>query len=253
MKRRAFLSACVAAAAGASRAQDTPSPTRRYAVLSLVGDQFNVVSYVQQVGRATDTNRHAAIALPDTSMDVAALRAADDALRAEDPAAKVSLLSASSQKQYDGQDKFFDGSRVVLPPDVLEPVRQTRSTHLVLITKRRGETRIEAGQGARLGSGYLEGIGFYIDRVTETHRGDTGQRATGFLAPFVYANASLIDLGSGSVVASAPISSTRFISAARTQEGFDPWDSLTGAQKVEVIKAMISKEVRTAVAELVKH
>jgi hypothetical protein len=241
----------VAAAAGGAGAQGTRAP-RRYAVLSLIGDRLTVVGYVRKVGSAHDTNDQEIVPLNDTVLDTDALRAAESALRKADPGAPVSLLFAASRKQYENHQALFDGDKAVLPEDIVAPARSTGATHLVLITKLRAQASFEYSSGTRTGSGWLEGVGFYIDRVARTMNRSTGQHGLGYLAPYVYANVSLVDLATNEVVGSHRITASRLISAAQSEDAANPWESLTPKQKTDVLRRLIHDGVGEAVEDIAK-
>ena len=95
MKRFSFIGAlCCMLIAGIAQAQ-----TRSYAVVSLVGDKLDVVTYQMATGSITDRNEHNSIPVTDGYFDDAAMLAADDAIGRIDAKAKITMLSASSNFQ----------------------------------------------------------------------------------------------------------------------------------------------------------
>jgi hypothetical protein len=72
----------------------------------------------------------------------------------------------------------------VIPDEIATVLKSSSGTHLIVLTKYRGEARLQAAQ-FNLDSGKLAGLGFYVDRQYRLSRTDTGQRGIGFPAPFV--------------------------------------------------------------------
>lgn len=240
------LFALIALAAGPALADDRAA-TRRYAVLSLIGDAMNVVTYQPAVAGNTDRNRRETHAVPGGEFDRAALLAADDALRRREPQAAVVLLAATPAL-YAGAPRLLDGKRPALPADLAATLEAQRATHFLLIRKHRADARVQAG-GTLLGSGKLEGIGFYIDRETTLTRADTGQRGEGFLGPYAYIKLALVDLAAGVLVREDYLTGSAAVAAARSADG-DPWTALPEAQKVNVLGGLIAREVGNAVPRL---
>ena len=226
----------------------------RYAILSLIGDSMTIVTYAPSVGSRIDKNQHESVPLTDPVFDQAAAKAIDDALRRIGTRSPPVLLAASSPSVFSEQRSFFDGSRVVLGDAMSASLKSAGATHLLLVTKHRGETRIDAHKGTEsvgsVGSGYLEGIGFYIDRQLPTTRGDTRQQANGFLSPYVYAKVTLIDVASATVMQEEVVTASRFISAARSADS-DPWAALCADQKAGLLRRLIVDELERVVPLLV--
>jgi hypothetical protein len=103
-----------------------------------------------------------------------------------------------------------------------------------------------------VGSGYLEGVGYYVDRQQRTRRLDTLDEGTGFLAAFVYVQLSLIDLKTRSVVQQRSISASTVLSAAQNKAGFEPWEVLGPEEKVEKLNTTITRELQRTVAEVLR-
>ena len=253
MRPRQLLVAFVGLVAGAALAQvDDGAAVRKYAVLSLVGDALNVVTYVRQTAAGVDPLVRDSLALPGLALDKAALLAAEDALRKSDPRASVVLLAPSSRALYTEQQGLFDGTTLKLPGELGAVLHGSGATHLVLLTKHRGEARLRTAIG-NVGSGRLEGLGFYVDRQMRLKREDTGETGQGFVAPFVYVRCSLVDVAALAVRREEIVMAAQTYSAARSTTNADPWDALTPAQKVNVIRDMLVAEVGRAVRALVQR
>lgn len=222
---------------------------RTYAVLSLIGDQLMLVNRAAATGSNVDRNTRQFVALPNAALDNAALRAVEDALKTADPGAQVALLAARDPDLAKAQAKALDaggGAGLVLPAlkDVLAKVN---ATHLILVSKHRGEARMEIANG-KAGSGYLEGLGFYIDRLYPLRDLTTGEHTDGFLAPFAYFRVALIDLATSRVLGEETVTASQGIGA---RDQINPWDTLSSAEKVAYLDGFIREGAQRVVTRLV--
>jgi hypothetical protein len=125
-------------------------------------------------------------------------------------------------------------------------------THLILVTKHRADTRMNSGQ-VSLGSGRLEGVGFYVDRITRLQLLGTSERTVGYLAPYVYARVALVDLAAARVVAKREVTRGEVVTASQTGAGGgDPWGWLDEKGKLQALASMIERNIGEAVAAIVK-
>jgi hypothetical protein len=192
---------------------------RKYAALSLLGDRLLIVTHEMATGSRRDTNQRQFVELQDASLDRAATGAIADALRAARAtmdAVDVSALSIRDAQLFDlGQDALDDGDAGdALIAALRAKLGRVDATHLVLATKYRHASMLRLAAG-HVGSGRLEGLGFYIDTTFKTRRSDTGERGTGFLAPFAYFRLSLVDLATWKVVREERVLGSSVQSAAR--------------------------------------
>lgn len=236
-------------AAAVAHAADAMPAAHRYAALSLIGDAVDIVTHQVTIGSNRDRNRHEPVATPDAVFDRAVLLAVDATLRKLEPGTAVTMLATRSPHLYTDQDKLVVDSHVVLPPEIASVLAQSGATHLVLATKHRDEARLQAAD-RNIGSGKLEGIGFYVDRSLPTRQFEGGARGYGFLAPFAYIKLRWIDVASGRILREQIVEATTTISAARGESGYDPWQALSAEEKMEALRAMIYREVARAVPTL---
>lgn len=242
--KRPLLAAIAGLMLGAA-AHAAPS----YAVLSLVGDKIDIVTYQPVVGSQLDSNSHALLALPQDELDVAALRTINRALKAAMPDAQVALLAASTAEDFAGQERIFNGDHVALPPEIDAALRREGATTLVLVTKHHGEARMR-DLNEKLGSGRVEGLGFYLDGNKEIYNRETATTSVGYIAPFVYVDVALVDLGSRTVVRRTTVEAGHVIEAAHNASGVNAWDALSAAEKVAMLKALLTSELDRAVPAL---
>jgi hypothetical protein len=123
---------------------------------------------------------------------------------------------------------------------------------VILVQKLRADARMNTGR-VSLGSGRLEGVGFYVDRITRLQLLGTSESDVGYLAPFLYARVSLVDLAGQRVVGRRDITRGDVVTAMHTRAaGADPWDWLDARGKLAAISSMIESDIAEAVAALVK-
>jgi hypothetical protein len=247
--RRFLLGLVLVASALAARADDAG---RRYAVLSLLSDQITIVGHDMGTGSSLDQNRRTAIAMPGNLLDKRMVLAIDTALRRAKVTPEPVLLFTTDAGIFAHQARLLDsdaGPAGLL--QVLGPVLSSaHATHLVLASKYRHDAALQMHEG-KVGSGKLEGLGFYVDRSMRTHVIETGESAVGFLSAFTYFRLSLIDLASGKVLKDVPVYASTTRSAARGASG-DAWDAMTPEDKVAALDYLLRRETARVVPMLLE-
>jgi hypothetical protein len=225
---------------------------RKYAVLSLIGDVMLISEWVPSTGSRTDPNQKTFIPMSDGVFDKSALLSANNALKGADPSIEPVLLFARERTLYEAQNRMLDadGKTVDLLDHVRALMKGTNATHLVLLTKYRSQARLPM-HDQTVGSGMLEGVGFYIDSSMKTILTETNEPGAGLLAPFAYFRIELIDLASGKVLAEKRIVAASTVSIASSTASH-AWNALSGAEKVRVIRQLIDEETTKAIPALLK-
>ena len=235
----------------ASNAQAVSPPANTFAVLSLVGDKLDAVTYQPQIGTLLDANTHQAMPMTVDILDTAALRAANKALRAALPGTDVALLAASTPDMFVDGARFFSGNKVKLPADIETAVAQEKASKLVLITKHRAEARLAVNSGF-IGNGKIEGLGFYVDSVHRLEDADNAERTVGFLSPFVYVDVTLVDVASHTVVRRMTVTASRIFVPGKTAKADAVWDTLDGKAKIATLSQLLSDNLATVIPQLVQ-
>lgn len=243
-----FGALLLAIGAGACAAE---VPRAGYAVVSLIGDKLSVVTHEASTGTTIERNRTQTLPVGGGVFDAEAMTQAEVALKRLDAGARVTLYDLSSPAMFEQQERFFDGGRLKFSPAVVEAMRKDGATHLVLITKQLSTGRLQAGPRDSVGSGNLQGMGFYIDRSVPMINPDSGETGRGFFAPYVFARLSLIDLGSLEVVKESRIKANQSEASIGTVQSPDAWDALTPKGKIDALKALIDEHVPKAVEALI--
>lgn len=243
---RHFIAAILLAAAPlVASAQE-----RHYAVLSLVGDQLLIVQREMATGSRLDKNTRLAVPMPGNTLDRAVLLAVDEAIRKAQPSAKPVLLSTRDPALYGAAEKSLDSGGTARVFEAVRPVvAGAKATHLLLVTKHRHRAMLRL-KGGHVGTGYLEGMGFYVDHGS----GETSYTATdterGFISPFTYFKVSVIDLARGTVIAEDYAVGSNAHSMPSGQIG-NAWKSLSDEEKDRQLTALIREETARVVPKLV--
>jgi hypothetical protein len=244
MHRRTFVTALLAAGVtwlGPVAAQSkTPL---RYALLSTVGDQMTVIHARTQTGSRLDRNDRETAHLPDRALDRLVLRHLDATLKRTLPAAEVAALAAANESLLRTQRDALMGRG---PADA--PVRAFADAlpaggadRLLLVLKHRADARIPVNNGF-IGLGRLEGVGFYVDRVTALRSAISGNFSPGFLAPFAYVRLVLAD-ANGRVLAEREITAAESHAMGDARNAIGPWDMMDAAAKVDTLDRLLQREI----------
>ena len=234
---------------GMATAAEAAEAPRTYAVISLIGDKMNVVTYQKSTGSGIDRNRRETVDITDGLFDKIALSTIEKALNAQPDKPRSLLFELAAPSLFSRQDRFFDDGKLILPEAVHAALKGDGATHLLLVTKFRAEARMQAN-GSKLGSGVVEGIGFYVDHVSPMISGETRRKSNGFLAPYAFMRLSLVDLGSSTVLRQKFIEASTMVITADTKDAYNPWDTLSSAEKVEHLRYLIDTELAKGVASL---
>ena len=139
------------------------------------------------------------------------------------------------------------GAEVVY--QAVRPVLEgTGATHLVLVTKHRGRALLRLRDG-HVGSGFLEGVGFYIDHGSYARSVDPNEAESGFIAPFTYVKLSVIDVATGRIVAEERIIGSSAATSGGRNVG-NVWNALTDREKVERLTEVIREETARVVPQV---
>lgn len=227
-----------------------PAQERKYAVLSLMSDQILIVHYVAMIGGRIDRNIRDYLQLEDPVLDKTALLAANEALKRADASAKPVLLIGRDRALYAQQAQLLDqgASTSKLLENIRPLLKGSNATHLILLTKDRGEARVKFDNGA-VGSGMVEGVGYYLDPNMGMRNLGSGDSALGLVAPFAYFRAALIDLASGAVVKEEVVNESYPLGTPAWKTG-ETWSSISAAEKMRNLQQLVREEVAKVVPKV---
>lgn len=244
-----LLGACalgsLAWASGTSAAEP-----RRFAVISLVGDELVLVYATAHTGSNTQSNRQRV--LPDAagSLDKIVLAAVGRAIETAEPGARPALLAVGPSALHQQPERLFDNGAIALPGNLVDAIEAARATHVVLVTKHRAPARIALEQ-MHVGVGSLRGLGYYVDRSTALRMVESGQTGTGMLVPYAYLRLTLADAQSGAVLRQRTLTATRPYAVAADTRATDPWDLLTATEKVERLRRLLDRHIAAELPALI--
>lgn len=239
--RRWCLAAGLCLAAFAVSAADEKSP-RAYAVISLVADELRVIGQEPTTGSVLSRNGVATTPLPFDVLELSALKAATAAVLKADSRAKVAPVKMTEPLFYEMQADFIDGKLAKLPEAMLKPLRSAPVTHLLLLTRFRDDARLTTANGT-LGTGKLEGVGYYVDLETRMRRVDSNAISVGYIAPYVYIRASVIDLKSLAVERTKTSTWGLALAAAGSTAGSDVWAMMDDAAKINRLRDALETQI----------
>jgi hypothetical protein len=223
--------------------------SRRFAALSLLADQLDVVYARPSTGSHLDRNQRQSVDADAGAFDRLALQALQRAVQRSEPGAQVTMLALpTTSRLYTEPDRIFGSKAVALPGAVVDALIAAKATHLFLLTKIRDDVRVPLVDRT-IGIGTVRGLGFYVDTEVRLQRQQTGEVSSGVLAPFVYVRLSLVDVASGEILRDQSIRAMRpFIPAGR--DALDPWQLLTAEEKVDALKSLLEDELARVVPML---
>lgn len=226
----------------------TAAGSRVFGVVSLVADHLTVTGFESTTGTLIAANPTERIELQTDDLERSALRAALKALT-EARAGRAVPLLINDGRLYAQQERLVSGGQPSLPTSLLQTLQSQQATHLVLVTKHRAEARMKTGVQT-LGSGRVEGLGFYVDRVTPMRTVGSGDRTVGYIAPHAYLRVWLIDLSANRVVGQRDVLESEVVTPSENQGGADPWKWMDNAAKMKALDTLIANGVSRAVREL---
>ena len=248
LTRRHSLVALCATAAGARAAR--AAEARRYAVISLVGDQITLVYAAAVTGSNLDRNRRRELPDATGSLDRAALAATGRAIESAQPGSQVNLLAVPPSAAHLQGERLVEGSEIALPDSLVTALDKAGATHVVLLTKLRAPAHIELAHSA-VGVGHLQGLGYYVDRNIGIRTVEAGNTGEGMLVAYAYLQLTLADAKAGQVLRRQLVRATQVHAVASRPEISDPWDLLDARQKAEHLRRLLEKQLAREIPALV--
>ena len=123
-------------------------------------------------------------------------------------------------------------------------------SHLVLVTQLRDNASFKLVNG-NAGTGWLEGLGFYIDDTTLLRNASTQNLASGMLGPFAYVKVRLIDADTLTVLREvrAPMSAI-ITQPSASPIAMDVWTGLDNKTKIDHLNSLLRQAMDLAVPTL---
>jgi hypothetical protein len=249
MLRRTFALAAAALGAALATGSHAQTPPRSYAVVSEFAREINVVIFQESTGTMLGNNLRDRIPVANGAFDKLVLVQAKQMIEKGQPGAKPWLVAPLDTDLFDARTVFVEGGTVAFPADLAAALKERGSTHLLAFTKLRAAASMKAENG-QYGTGQVEGIGFYVDRLQQTKNTKTLVDSVGFVAPYTYFRASLIEVATGKVLRMRRTTEGEVLVAERADQARDPWAAMSANDKVRVLGDMLKREVDTALKDM---
>ena len=246
----ALLSSLCGAAAVAQTAPPLAAAMPSVAVYSQTARELSVMQFQTATGTRLNNNTRHRLPVPDSALDKAVVILAGEALKKALPFGRQWLVAPTDTDLFESLLTVGEGEPVKFADDMLAALKEQGSTQLLLFTRVRDDASLRALNG-RLGTGQLEGLGFYVDTHTPVRDVDLGQLGQGFLAPYAYFRSTLVDVASQRVLRTQVSRLGYVISAARSQGSAHPWDVMSSSQKMTTLRDMMRDEIGRVVPLLV--
>lgn len=243
LKRRTLLALPLLTLAGLP-AQAALVNIRKLGVFSLLGDGLQLVFAAPVTDTRLDRNLRESLPTREIGFDQAALRAVTAVMSARQPSAQLQMFRATTPLPLPDQRAVADGAaRAELPAWVIEAINRNGLSHILLVTRHRGDARFPVSDGFTVGRGMVEGIGYYLDNTTVMKNIDTGLPSSGFLGAFMMVRVQLMDVASGDIVGSETIRVGQIFAGRKDIEAENIWNALDPQEKVEVLRRMVQSNV----------
>jgi len=238
---------------GASSASGAPRPLATLGVFSLLGDGIEVTIAPAVTDTRIDAARRETFEYRNIGFDIIAGREVREA--AARHRAGISVLSFGTNTTLPAAEQrhIAAGARSgALPPWILQAVRDRRLSHVLLLTRQRGEVKLLTASNTTIGRGRVDGIGFYLDAEYKVRDPNTGAVSSGALGPHVLVELTLMDTDSATVVRSHTIDEQFLLGAVEAQGAADPWSYLTPEQKVTLLREALARSLKRVLPEVFK-
>lgn len=262
ISRRTVLQATAAGAASlaqpgwAQPAVPLPLKIEALGLFTLLGDsvQITVSDAAPTDSRIERTNRDA-MQFKGIGFDDIALRQSLRWLRDRHPAMPLQMYKATVPVEPNMQQTIADGAADGSLPDwIVQAIVDKQLDYVLLVTRSRGPIRAPSGQTAQqsIGRGTAQGVGFYIDLLYKLQNATTGAVSEGLLAPFAKIKLSLMDTNEAKVVREYTIDDSWAYASKDGAVVTDPWTFMDNAEKVSVLRQMVSDGFERALPEVFK-
>jgi hypothetical protein len=156
-------------------------------------------------------------------------------------------LSASAQRQL-AEDARGGG----LPPWIIAGINQHKLSHVILVTRNRGDTNLRTADGEALGRTRVDGIGFYLDGEYSVRNPQTGVVNTGIIGSHVLVQLTMMEVESAEIVRSYLINDQRLLTGKEAIQSGQPWDQLSSEEKVQALRGSLDQSLKRVLPGFIK-
>jgi len=191
--------------------------------------------------------------VPDDSLDIAAVQAAEITLKTEDRDTQVDLFVTRDPRLFALQQLPDDTPETLATRARLlkAVIGDTRARQLILITKHRGDAQFAIADG-KVGIGRIEGLGFYVDLNHELMNKQTGDQMRGFVSPYAFVRVQLIDIATMRTLRTAAVHESSVLPAPSQQKD-DAWAHLSAKQRLAALQTELQSAVDKGLRQLMSE
>lgn len=222
----------------------TPRDPNKYAALSLLGDNVQLINLSPARGDTAHTGEWTAT--PAGGLDNTVLQALNSAIKAAGADREVKLYTSTTRSLFGDPSGLFVDGRLSLPGKLGEAVRQSGAATLLLVTRSRQEPALAAALPPRILT-TLEGPGFVLDQRPSANIGFDGQPGRPVLAPYVSIRVALVDLSDLKLRREQSLAVAGRLPVAGDA---NPWAATSTEARVKALEALIEAELPKAVTSL---
>lgn len=254
MKKRTFLAAAGAAVGLLSGAAQAQPAIKNLGVFSVLGDTVQTAWPEGKPGATrVEARGNESLDFQGIAFDTIALRVTRTVVQRELPGTPLALFKAPAPMSPAEQRALADGAtRAELPGWMVKTLEDNKLTHLLIITRHRGDINVKTGNQIDVGRGMVEGIGFYMDTLYTVHNSETGALSTGMLAPYMQIRFTLMDAQSGDVLNTYDVRESFLYGSREQKPAAEPWTFMPPEEKVRTLRGMVDSGVQRGVTEVLK-
>ncbi|WP_422016473.1 hypothetical protein [Roseateles sp.] len=225
----------------------TPRDSNKFAVLSLLGDDVQLIYLTPARGDTAQSGEWKA--KPAGDLDNTVLQVMDSAIKDSAKGREAKLYTSTTRSLFGDPASLFINGKLNLPDNLSEAVRQSGAAHLLLVIRNRQDPGLAAALPARISS-MLDGPGFVVDQRPSGQIGFDGQGGLPVLAPYVSIRIALIDLRDLKLKRERSMAVARRLQVT-PEMGANPWAATTAEQRMKGLEALIEIELPAAVKALI--
>ncbi|MDQ2779005.1 MAG: hypothetical protein M3Y32_05545 [Pseudomonadota bacterium] len=255
--RRWLLAFCLCAGLPLASAQDAPKPITALGIFSLLGDKIQItIASEPTPGSKIETADREEMKAEGIAFDGIVLKVAKESVEKTVPGAPVSLFKVTTLTPEQQQEIALGAKGGALPAWMVQAIESKRLSHILIVTRDRGDASFKGAGPEFIGRGTVEGIGFYIDALYQQRNIDTNLVSSGMLAPFAEINVQLMDTYTAKVVQSYRVHGGYLMGAepgtSDSGRNNDPWNFIDAQTKVRVLRDLVEKGMQKAITEVLK-
>lgn len=252
--RRHWLqgAACAATLASvpiAARAQ--PRALRALGAFALLGDSVALTVAGVPTDSRMDRFERRNLEVPQIGFDLVALRGVKAVVEAgaSGSAPRLWMFRAPTPMNFEAQRAVTEGARrAELPAWIVQAINQERLSHVLLITRTRGQAAFPVREGFTLGRGLLEGIGYHLDPTQRIANPDNAAGSS-LLGAHALIELAWLDAITGDLLSAREISDQRLVAPQPGSDPNDPWSQIRPAERAEILRSVLQEAAERGVRE----